>query len=43
MGTIGGMPYAMSPSPSVTHQALSTNLVTSLKNSLDAQSNKKNA
>ena len=36
---IEGMPYAMSPSPSVTHQALSTNIVTSLKNSLDAQSN----
>ncbi len=36
---IGGMPYAMSPSPSVTHQALSTNLVTSLKNSLDTQPN----
>ena len=36
---IGGMPYAMSPSPSVTHQSLCTNLATSLKNSLDTQTN----
>lgn len=35
---IGGMPYAMSPSPSVTHQTLSFNLATSLKNSLDTKS-----
>ncbi len=32
---IGGMPYAMSPSPSVTHQMVSTNLAAFLKNSLD--------
>ena len=33
---IGGMPYAMSPSPSVTHQLISTNIATSLKNSLSS-------
>ncbi len=32
---IEGMPYAMSPSPSVTHQAVSTNLAAFLKKSLD--------
>lgn len=33
---IEGMPYAMSPSPSVTHQTVSTNLATALKNCLDS-------
>lgn len=38
---IEGMPYAMSPSPSVTHQTVSINLATSLKNSLNNKSNVK--
>ena len=33
---IGGMPYAMSPSPSVTHQAVSINVATQIKMALDA-------
>ena len=33
---IEGMPYAMSPSPSVSHQVVSTNLVAIIKNSLTA-------
>ncbi len=36
---IGGMPYAMSPSPSVTHQVISTNIATSLKDSLSSKTN----
>ncbi len=32
---ITGMPYAMSPSPSVTHQLICVNLVTQLKGHLD--------
>lgn len=32
---IKGMPYAMSPSPSVTHQIVNTNLAASLKNNFD--------
>ena len=35
---IEGMPYAMSPSPSVTHQTVGVNLVTLIKNQLNNKS-----
>ena len=37
---IGGMPYAMTPSPTVTHQICAANLLTRIKTDLDSHPNK---
>ena len=33
---IGGMPYAMSPSPTVSHQAVATNITSEVKNTINS-------